>query len=302
MRSFSAFRRCVASAFRRNRYASALAAAAVAVWLVLAPVRAASQAHAPFFFIQLSDPQFGFFTDNRDFTQETANFEFAIATVNRLRPAFVVVTGDLVNKPGDRSQIAEYRRIAGKVNAGTPLYHVAGNHDVENIPTEESLAEYRKQIGPDRYTFRHAGLVGIVLNSSLIHSPQGAPGEAAAQEQWLRSELANARGAPHIAIIQHHPWFLQSSTEPDQYFNIPLARRAAFLRLFRESRVRTLISGHYHRNAVARDGDIEMITTGPVGKPLAGQSGIRVFIVRDSGITHRYYDFGELPVGIDLTR
>ena len=31
----------------------------------------------PFFFIQLSDPQFGMFTANKGFAQETANFEFA---------------------------------------------------------------------------------------------------------------------------------------------------------------------------------------------------------------------------------
>ena len=46
---------------------------------------------ADLFFIQMSDPQFGMYADNRDFAQETANFDFAIASANRLRPAFVVV-------------------------------------------------------------------------------------------------------------------------------------------------------------------------------------------------------------------
>src|SRR5436190_258702 len=48
------------------------------------PAVAAAQ---PFFFIQLSDPQFGMFTGNKDFAQETANFEFAVAAINRLKPA-----------------------------------------------------------------------------------------------------------------------------------------------------------------------------------------------------------------------
>lgn len=48
----------------------------------------------------------------RDFAQEAANFEFAIATANRLKPRFVIVTGDLVNKPGDAAQTAEYLRIS----------------------------------------------------------------------------------------------------------------------------------------------------------------------------------------------
>src|ERR1043165_9970699 len=49
-------------------------------------------------FIQMSDPQFGMYSKDVNFTHETANFEFAIAAANRLKPAFVVVTGDLINK------------------------------------------------------------------------------------------------------------------------------------------------------------------------------------------------------------
>ena len=257
----------------------------------------------PFFFIQLTDPQFGMFTGNKDFAQETANFEFAVATVNRLRPKFVVITGDLVNKPGDAAQIAEFKRIAAKVDPSIPVHNVAGNHDVENVPTPELIAAYTNGFGPDRYVFRHGGLVGLVLNSTVIHSPQKTTNEYAAQEQWLRTELERARedAAQHIVIFQHHPWFLKTADEADEYFNIPKERRAPHLALFREFGVKYLFSGHYHRNAVARDGDLEAVTTGPVGQPLGGdKSGLRVVIVRDSGLEHRYYNFGELPAKIDL--
>src|SRR6266852_4762285 len=138
-------------------------------------VLAHCQGSEPFFFIQMSDPQFGMYTADKDFVQETANFEFAIATANRLRPAFIVVCGDLINKPGDSSQASEYFRIAGHLNPGIQLHNVAGNHDVGNEPTPESLAAYRKKFGPDYYTFRHGGFEGIVLNSSLIQHPGKAP-------------------------------------------------------------------------------------------------------------------------------
>ncbi len=36
-------------------------------------------------FIQMSDPQFGMFTKDASFEHETVNFEFAIATANRLK-------------------------------------------------------------------------------------------------------------------------------------------------------------------------------------------------------------------------
>ena len=257
----------------------------------------------PFCFIQLSDPQFGMFTDNRDFAQETANFEFAVAAVNRLRPAFVVITGDLVNQPGDAAQIAEYQRIVRRVDPAIPVHSVVGNHDIDNVPTPPRLAAYTNQFGPDRYTFRHAGFVGIVLNSVIIHSPQQTTNHLAEQERWLRAELEHARQsrAQHIVIFAHHPWFLKAADEPDAYFNIPRERRAAYLGWFHEFGVKQLFSGHYHRNAVARDGALEAVTTGPVGKPLGeGKSGLRVVIVRDDRLEHRYCDFGELPDRIDL--
>ena len=261
-----------------------------------------ANAAEPFFFIQLSDPQFGMFTGNKGFEQETANYEFAVATVNRLRPKFVVITGDLINKPGDAAQIAEFKRITAKIDSAIPVYNVAGNHDVENVPTPEMITVYTNLFGPDRYTFRHEGFVGLILNSSVIHSPQQTTNEYAAQVQWLRAELERVHGAAqHVVVFQHHPWFLKAADEPDQYFNIPKERRAGYLALFREFGVKYLFSGHYHRNAVARDGDIEAITTGPVGQPQGGdKSGLRVVIVRDSGLEHRYYHFGELPTQVDL--
>lgn len=283
-----------------KKFSAFLLAASLAL-LAFAPRAAAAE--EPFFFIQLSDPQLGMFTENRDFAQDAANFEFAVTAVNRLRPAFVVITGDLVNKPGDSAQITEYRRIVAKIDPAIPVYNIAGNHDVQNVPTPASLANYVKIFGPDRYTFTHRSVTGIVLNSSVIHSPQESPQQLAEQEQWLRAELTKAKtaGARHIVVFQHHPWFIASAAEPDQYFNIPLARRSAYMALFREFGVRYLFCGHYHRNAEGRDGEIQNITSGPVGKPLGGgKSGIRVAIVRDTVIDHRYYELGELPVKIEL--
>src|SRR5205809_1355454 len=148
-------------------------AACALLLLALSAAARTSQVPAdpPFFFLQFSDPQFGMFTADKDFAQETANFEFAIAAANRLHPAFVVVTGDLVNKEGDAAQIAEYQRIAAKLDRAIPLYNVTGNHDVGNNPTPATLAASTKQFGPAHYTFRADEFVGIVLDSSIIAAP-----------------------------------------------------------------------------------------------------------------------------------
>ncbi len=53
--------------------------------------QAAAQDSESYVFAQLADTQFGFFAEDREFTQETANYEFVVANLNRLKPAFVVI-------------------------------------------------------------------------------------------------------------------------------------------------------------------------------------------------------------------
>src|SRR6266849_11135042 len=93
----------------------------------------------PPFFLQMSDPQFGMYAENKDFRQETINFEFAISTANRLRPKFVVICGDLINEAGNAAQAAEFHRIAAKLDPAITLYSVADNHDVGNQPTPATI-------------------------------------------------------------------------------------------------------------------------------------------------------------------
>ena len=245
-------------------------------------------------FIQMTDPQFGMYTGNKGFAQETANFEFAVATANRLKPAFVVLTGDLVNAAGDAAQIAEFKRVAARLDPNIRLFLMPGNHDVGNEPTKESLAKYREQFGPDYYTFRMGDITGIVLNSSLEKDPHNVPEEAAKMEAWFRSELVKAQ--PRVIVFQHIPFFLNAANEEDRYENIPRETRQRYLKLLHEYGVKQVFAGHYHSTSEARDGDLEMITTGPVGKPVPpARSGLRMVTVSPAGVTHKYYDFGELP-------
>ena len=247
-------------------------------------------------FIQMSDPQFGMYTGNQGFDHETANFEFAVATANRLKPAFVVLTGDLGNAAGDAAQIEEFKRVAGKLDPNIRLFLMPGNHDVGNEPTKESLAKYRQQFGPDYYTFRVGEITGIVLNSNLEKGAQDVPAEAAKMEAWFRGELAQAQRDKHVIVFQHIPFFLNDANEEDRYENIPRETRQRYLKMLHEYGVKQVFAGHYHSTSEARDGDLEMITTGPVGKPTPpAKSGLRIVTVTPAGVTQKYYDFGELP-------
>jgi 3',5'-cyclic AMP phosphodiesterase CpdA len=267
------------------------------ILIAVLALAAGANAAEPFFFVQASDPQFGMFTADKDFLQETANWEFAIANINRLHPAFLVVTGDLTNKAGDAAQLAEYRRINAMLDKSVHLYSVPGNHDVGNEPSPESLRAYRAAFGPDYYSFREGPLYGIVLNSSLFKAPEKVADEAAKQEKWLEAELAKARSSGALIVVyQHIPWFLEKADEPDQYFNIPIETRRRALATLHRYGVKYVFAGHYHRNALGRDGDLEMITTGPAGMPIGPDpSGLRIAEVKDGAIVHKYYGFGTLP-------
>ncbi|MEQ9407552.1 MAG: hypothetical protein RIK87_07475 [Fuerstiella sp.] len=137
----------------------------------------------------------------------------------------------------------------------------------------------------------------------MLKDPAGAPEVLAAQQTWLQQQLRDARAAEakHILLFQHHPLFLKTEDEPDQYFNIPLQRRTPLLELLKQSEVRAVLAGHYHRNSYGRAGAMEMITTGPVGRPLGKDpSGFRIVTVHETGIQHQYWGMDEVPETVDL--
>ena len=272
---------------------------------VLVPAGPSRSTNPPSFrFIQMADTQFGFFstplvlarfgwswTKDR-FERETKNFEKAITAARGLDPAFVVFCGDLVNSWGHAGQAAEFLRIRDQLGDDVPFYVMPGNHDLGNRPTRESLAWYRATFGDDWYAFRHEDFHGIVLNSSLFTAPENLPGEAAAQLLWLERELARARAAEarHLVVFLHYPLFLESADEPDSYSTVPTETRQILLALFSRFGVRAVFAGHAHRNAYAHAGEIEMVTTGSIGRPLGKDpSGFRAVDVYDDRLEHAYY-------------
>ena len=257
----------------------------------------------PFFYIQMADPQFGMFAADKDVEKEAALLDQAIQHANRLRPAFVVICGDLINRPGDPGQIEEFLRVAGRLDRAIPLHLVSGNHDVENTPTPESLNRYRQRFGPDWYAFNQGGCRFVVINTTLIHDPSKAPEEMQRQETWLKQELTDPQGPRpvHTIVFQHHPWFNQSPDEPDAYENIPRARRSQYLDWLTQAEVSAVFAGHCHGNSMARYGNMEIVATGPVGKPLRKDpSGLRIVEVYKDRIVHQYYPLEAVPARVCL--
>ena len=262
----------------------------------------------PFFFLQLADTQYGFFTQNQGFQQEVTLVNRAIQHVNRLKPLFVIVCGDLTHAtPSDpryTAQVRQFKADFSKVSKDIPLVCVCGNHDIGNQPDPVLISSYRKHFGDDYFGFWVGGVRCLVLNSSVIKDSTSAPDVLAQQEIWFKTMLRDAQQAQaqHILVFQHHPWFLKTEDEPEEYFNLPVARRRAALTAMKQYNVRAIFAGHYHRNTYGKAGNVEMITSGPVGRPLGKDpSGFRVVKVYQDHLEHKYYALDAVPTQIQLT-
>jgi 3',5'-cyclic AMP phosphodiesterase CpdA len=245
------------------------------------------------------------YAKDQNFLQEKTNFEFVIANLNRLHPDFVVICGDLTNRSGDEAEITAYKEMLRKLDPAIPVYNVAGNHDVGNLPTPSTLATYRAAYGPDYYVFHYAHILGIVLDSNLFRSPDNVPDEAAKQEEWLRTELSKASPDEQILVFQHIPYFLKDANEKDDYFNIPLATRTKYLDLLSAHHVHLVFAGHTHRTAGGPDGPLTEVVTGAVGMPLGGSSsGFRLAQLGPSGMKTEWYCLGNIPnqIGNELPK
>ena len=79
----------------------------------------------------------------------------AVDHINRLRPAFVVVCGDLTNAYPDGGhasaeaqvrQVHAYKQAMECVDDEIPLVCICGNHDIGNTPTRATIDLYASPV------------------------------------------------------------------------------------------------------------------------------------------------------------
>jgi serine/threonine-protein phosphatase CPPED1 len=253
----------------------------------------------PWFFIQITDPQFGMFENNNGFEKETILYEKAVAKINNLHPDFVVITGDFINDPNSIAQIEEFKRITAKIDPKIPVYYTPGNHDLGQNPDEQSIRKYIKNYRSDKFSFIHKGSAFIGFNTSLIKAKLVKPEQE--QYNWLIKKLKESQGAQHIILFCHYPFFIKTVDEPTAYSNIDLEYRKKYLDLFNNNNVEAVFSGHYHNNSLATYGKIQLVTTSALGKPLGeAPSGLQIVKVYSNKIEYEYYGLEELPDSVQF--
>jgi Icc-related predicted phosphoesterase len=121
------------------------------------------------------------------------------------------------------------------------------------------------------------------------------------QYKWLTKKLKESQGASHIILFCHYPFFNKNVDEPTAYSNIDIGFRKKYLDLFDSHKVEALFSGHYHNNSFSIYGNLELVTTSALGKPLGkAPSGMRIVKIYSNKIEHEYYGLDELPDSIQF--
>ncbi|GAB1359343.1 metallophosphoesterase [Porphyromonadaceae bacterium] len=252
----------------------------------------------PFFFIQISDPQFGMIERNKGFSNETDLVERSIAAINRLKPDFVVVTGDMVNDPNNVEQLKEWKRLSATIDPDIKVFAVPGNHDVGNDAAPEMVEKYKSEYGYDRFSFSHKGVCFIGYNSPIIKADRKEAEEE--QFEWLKKEFQNCVKGQRKVLFAHHPFYLQNPDEEDKYENISIDKRKKYLQLFDKYNVRTLFTGHLHKNSKVNGGMLTTHILTGLCRSFEGNPGFNVVKVYSDRIETEFYDVKTAPAKIKL--
>jgi len=289
----------------------------------------------PFFFMQLADTQLGLessFTGKTGWDKEIELMRIAAAEVNRLRPAFAIVCGDLINeypieeegRKADpelrRRQIADYKEVFSLIDEDLPLVCLCGNHDIGDRPNSASIRSYTDNFGDDYFSFWCNGVKCVVVNSQLWKDDSDAKESREAMDRWLEAELEDASPESYRTLLfSHVPPFIFEADEGDEYFNLDCSFRQDLLARLCNKGVVGWFCGHFHRNAGGKYRDaggreLEVVVTGAVGTQITDRpggnalgksgigghriseddSGLRIVKVFPDRVEHQWKTFNEL--------
>ena len=165
--------------------------------------RAAAADADGFYFVQLSDPHWGFEGPavNPD---AQGTLKKAVAAVNGLddQPDFVVFTGDLTHTTDDAKVRNDRMRGFQDIASGLKtkkVHFMAGEHDAA---LDEGEA-FQKHFGKLHYTFDHKGVHFIVLDN--VSDSAAIVGDK--QLAWVKADLAKLRKDQPIVVLTHRPLF-----------------------------------------------------------------------------------------------
>jgi 3',5'-cyclic AMP phosphodiesterase CpdA len=219
-------------------------------------------------------------------------FLAAIRQANALRPAFVIVSGDVTHRRAPEEYAALEPCLA---EIESPFTITPGNHDLLSPDDWEGLEAFRERFGPDYSRFAFGGAEFLCLNAMTLPAEQAnTPStreESRRQWEWLEGSLREIRsgGEDPVFLLLHVPPFVREEDETEEYFNLPMSARRKLLDLVRRFDIRTLIAGHTHHTFEIATPDFSLYTTGGTAVVFDDRGyGFRVFEVDSGRVSQRY--------------
>jgi hypothetical protein len=184
-------------------------------------------------------------------------FDRAIDEINRLRPDFALMVGDLIQ--GYTTDIAdceaEWTEFLSHANrCEVPFLFFPGNHDISN---PAMLSWWRSRIGATYYSFVYKDCLFLALNTQE-HWDAGGVYLGPSQTQWAIDTLAEHADVRHTFLFIHVPQWRDSTLADYQRIDTALASRAS-----------TVFAGHEHQLAFEHHRGRDYIDMGCTGAMLS---------------------------------
>ncbi|MEA2087421.1 MAG: metallophosphoesterase [Candidatus Caldatribacteriota bacterium] len=206
-----------------------------------------------FTFVQITDIHLDAVEEHRIF------FEEAVREINKINPAFVIATGDLVLE-AERVTISQakewYDIYSGLISTfNIPVFNMVGNHDVVGIRCKKDISTepgynkemYRDYFGPTYYSFDWGSYHCIVLDPNEFLDGNQFYRIPNYQVEWLRKDLSYRQGEP-LLVFFHEP-------------TITWEDRTEVLNLLNQHSTK-MFSGHWHLDALIDSQGIPEQVTG----------------------------------------
>jgi 3',5'-cyclic AMP phosphodiesterase CpdA len=245
------------------------------------------------------------------------------AMVDSLKPAFVIITGDLIR---DALRVPEaeargyYELLTRELATFTvPVYTVPGNHDIFGIERHLSLVGrnnpvYGKRLhrtvrGPNYYSFNFGGVHFMGLDTVDYDDLAYYGHVDSVQVEWMKKDVARLPAGMRVVTFNHIPLVTAAETidgmretEPAPTV-IRLGGRAYFRHVVQNTeelveligdRLEIALGGHMHRREQLRyetaSGSYRFYQTAAITLPVRGdgrlgiRSGIALYRVTDGHV------------------
>ena len=188
----------------------------------------------------------------------------AIDTINKLKPDFILVGGDIVydalrrKQDAAEEQATSFLEKAARLDA--PVHYAIGNHDHFGLYDKKTDTDhplfgkkfFEHYFGPRYYSFDHKGWHFIALDDMVVTEDRRYVGKIdSLQLAWLRKDLEQVADSTPVVVMVHVPlittlsqWHGGGTRANDN--KVAIENSQELLALCKGKNLRLILQGHIH--------------------------------------------------------